>query len=393
LAKKKDVDRLYQMANQIPFDDQINHHANIKDIKLPLIKSFLQEIKSDLFRHGDKLPFETLCRQLQIVRGPDEYLKPVNIGLLMFNDKPEIFFPVCRIEIVEFKDSVGDRLSEKIFTGPIHTQLKDALSYIEKIYIKEEVQKIDKKAKAERFFNYPFVAIEEALANAVYHRDYQKREPIEVRIRPEAIEIQSFPGPMPPVTTEELNNKGRAKVREYRNRRIGDFLKELRLTEGRCTGIPKIQYAMLKNGSPMARFETDQDLSYFLTTLPIHPRLEPKLKSTQSTQLIQKKGKKLASLSGKQKKSTQFDPEKLPVKLRKKLATLGKKPERLAIQEIVLELCSIHQFSAQELARLLNKKSKKALVRDHLTPMRKIGLLEIVNPNESASNQRYHTST
>ena len=33
---------------------------------------------------------------------------------------------------------------------------------------------------------------------------------------------------------------GRAVSRRYRNRRIGEFLKELDLTEGRSTGIPKI---------------------------------------------------------------------------------------------------------------------------------------------------------
>ncbi len=34
--------------------------------------------------------------------------------------------------------------------------------------------------------------------------------------------------------------------RRYRNRRIGEFFKELKLTEGRSTGIPKILSAMRK---------------------------------------------------------------------------------------------------------------------------------------------------
>lgn len=36
--------------------------------------------------------------------------------------------------------------------------------------------------EADCFFNYPYAAIEEALSNAVYHRAYEEREPIEVRI-------------------------------------------------------------------------------------------------------------------------------------------------------------------------------------------------------------------
>ena len=37
--------------------------------------------------------------------------------------------------------------------------------------------------EVERFFNYPYAAIEEALSNAVYHKGYDEREPIEVRWR------------------------------------------------------------------------------------------------------------------------------------------------------------------------------------------------------------------
>jgi ATP-dependent DNA helicase RecG len=91
-------------------------------------------------------------------------------------------------------------------------------------------------AEADRFYNYPYVALEEALANAVYHKDYAQREPIEISIRPDRIEILSFPGPLPPLKIEDLN-RGSALVRTYRNRRIGDFLKELHLTEGRCTSF------------------------------------------------------------------------------------------------------------------------------------------------------------
>lgn len=64
---------------------------------------------------------------------------------------------------------------------------------------------------------------------------------------------------------------GRARPRRYRNRRIGEFLKELEFTEGRSTGIPKIMEAMQKNGSPPAEFEFDEDYSYFMVRLPVHP--------------------------------------------------------------------------------------------------------------------------
>lgn len=60
-------------------------------------------------------------------------------------------------------------------------------------------------------------------------------------------------------------------ARRYRNRRIGEFFKELKMTEGRCTGIPKIIKALKDNGSPAPLFKTDDERSYFLTILKIHP--------------------------------------------------------------------------------------------------------------------------
>jgi ATP-dependent DNA helicase RecG len=148
--------------------------------------------------------------------------------------------------------------------------MEDALMYMKNSVLAEKVQKIPGEAEAIRIYNYPYAAIEEALANTVYHRSYEDDSPIEVRIFPNRIELVSYPGPMPPLNKAKLQ-AGTIVARKYRNRRIGDFLKELRLTEGKGTGIPKIKKAMRKNGSPEPLFDTDDELSYFLVVLPAHP--------------------------------------------------------------------------------------------------------------------------
>jgi hypothetical protein len=75
----------------------------------------------------------------------------------------------------------------------------------------------------------------------------------------------SYPGPDRSIRLEDLET-GHFAARRYRNRRIGEFLKEMKLTEGRGTGIPKILKAMKANGSPKPRFETDDDRTYFVAT-------------------------------------------------------------------------------------------------------------------------------
>jgi ATP-dependent DNA helicase RecG len=95
------------------------------------------------------------------------------------------------------------------------------------------------------------------------------REPIEIRINYNSVQILSFEGPMPPINNDDLK-KERVISRSYRNRRVGDFLKELDYTEGRSTGFPKIHRHLKKNFSPEPKFETDEQKSHFLTTIFCH---------------------------------------------------------------------------------------------------------------------------
>jgi len=269
-ANQTEERQLREIAVRIPFDDRINHHADVKDLNLANIQAFLKEVESDLYEESTQIPFTELCEQMKIVQGPTEYLRPVNIGLLMFSDHPEEYFVGAGIDVVIYQDEIGDHFTEKTFTGPIHQQLRDALHYLKTTVIREEVQKVPGQAEVLRFYNYPYEAVEEALANAVYHRGYEHQNRIEVNVRLDCIEILSYPGPLPPVDAKALK-KRRIVARNYRNRRIGDFLKELDLTEGRATGFPKIYKAMGVNRSPPPEFTTDSDRNYFLTVLKKHP--------------------------------------------------------------------------------------------------------------------------
>ncbi len=58
--------------------------------------------------------------------------------------------------------------------------------------------------------------------------------------------------------------------RYYRNRRLGEFLTELDLSEGHSSGIPTIQEELERNGSPRAEFFTDEDRRVMRVRIPIH---------------------------------------------------------------------------------------------------------------------------
>ncbi len=265
---------LYTLSNNVPFDDRPNHEADLSDLNPILVKSYLKSVGSQLYETFDSSDFEDVCRNMHIAAGPAEYLKPLNVGLLFFSADPARFFPYAQIDVVEFPDGEGgDTLVEHTFTGPLSQQLEDALRYLSNNVVKEFIVKQADGSPSNRFFNYPGEALKEALANAVYHKGYDSREPIEVRVLPDRIEILSHPGADRSISLEGLKDY-RMACRRYRNRRIGEFLKELGLTEGRNTGIHKILRALRQNGSPDPLFETDEERLYFMVTLYARQRTE-----------------------------------------------------------------------------------------------------------------------
>ena len=148
-----------------------------------------------------------------------------------------------QIDVVQFPSGLGGNdIIEKTVKGPIEQQLREALQYIRNVVITEKVVKHPDRAEADR------------------------------------IEIESLSRPDRSVTIGGLKNYC-VSNRRYRNRRIGDFLKELHLTEGRNIDFKKILDALEANGSPKPEFETDDARTYFITRLFIHEKFlneEPK---------------------------------------------------------------------------------------------------------------------
>lgn len=139
-----------------------------------------------------------LCQtvQMNLVGGPSERAFPKNVGLLFFHDSPSSFFPATQIDVVYFPDGTGgDQFTEKTFKGPLSRMVRDALDYVQRNFLIESVRKQTDRPEAERVWNFPYAAIEEAVVNAVYHRSYEIREPVEIRITPDELVVLSFPGP------------------------------------------------------------------------------------------------------------------------------------------------------------------------------------------------------
>lgn len=82
----------------------------------------------------------------------------------------------------------------------------------------------------------------------------------------------------------------------------------------------------------------------------------------------------------------------IPADLVGRLPVPGSKPRRDVLRRLIVELCTLQSFSARELATILGRTEHKPLVRDHLSPMVKEGIVAYTIPEmENHPDQRYVT--
>lgn len=271
-AKGETLNELRELANRVPFDERGNEQITVDDISSIRVFEHLKQVNSKLAKDFGQKQLIDILDAMELLTGPTEHRLIKNVAAMMFCDNPAKFFPVTQVDIVSFpKGSIEEpdvMVEVPKIVGPVPKIIEQTLSYLKTNVVKQRITKGGNKEQSDKAFNYPYQALEEAVVNALYHRDYQEREPVEITIEPTHIDILSYAGPDRSISNEAIKEAKKLKARRYRNRRLGDFLKELDLTEGRATGIPTIQKHLRDNGSDAAVIETDEDRSYFLISIP-----------------------------------------------------------------------------------------------------------------------------
>jgi len=387
--------RLIELTAKVPFDDRINQEAALNNLELGLIREFLQEAGSELFDESTSMPFTDLCKAMHIARGPIESLRPVNVGLLFFNSNPHRFFNRAWIELVIHKDETGSNFISETFKGPLHKQIRNCLAYLKSEVLKTEVRKITGQAENVTLSNYPYNALEEAICNAVYHKNYAEEKPIEIQVLPDKIEILSYPGPLPPISNISLQQR-RVIARDYRNRRIGDFLKELKLTEGKATGIPIIRDTMMKNGSQEPVFYTDEKRTLFLVTLPCHENWKviksgPKLGTKLTRKDIDEKFNEWFDYQAI-KEILDYDITESKDYLRECIGTkLGTKSGAKSIS--LIDMLGNNTKSRLELMDGLGLYNKTGNFNKYIKPLINAGIIEMTIPDKPTSQLQQYCLT
>ena len=179
------------------FDKRVCAGATESDLDVLLFRDSMQEMglfdpeKSleDYFSEREQIA--ELVAPLFIKTQLDGILRPRNFTLLMFGKKTSIttLFPESHtvFSIYRGNDRSEPTAERYIITGSIIGQAKRA---IELINI-QAYTAFDKNSSKPNQVKYPIRALQEAVTNAIVHRDYEIPEPIRITIFADRIEIKS----------------------------------------------------------------------------------------------------------------------------------------------------------------------------------------------------------
>lgn len=375
-AKGEVLEELRMMAVREPFDERGNPDIKLEDISMVLLRDYLVKVGSKLSTELWSRPLPEILDQMNLYAGPTEQRWLKNVSAMMFSESPEKFFPYTQVDIVVFPEGKMKNphsFTEKTFKGSVPQMIKQTLDYLSTNIVYEVVQKVSGKQEANRFWNYPYDALEEAVVNSLYHRAYDQHEPVEITVEPSGISILNCPGPDRSIPMSDIEKGDLLKSRRYRNRYLGDFLKELDLTEGRSTGVPTIQEKLAANGSPRATFETTDDRLTFLIHIPVHTGCENNLLVLANNK--QSAGSENTSNnseigSEKGKQSSELSSEKIRV---------GSDKPHDVVQSILSAIRHNPKVSAAEIAMKVGLSSRA--VEKRIKSMRENGIIRRVGPD------------
>jgi hypothetical protein len=150
---------------------------------------------------------------------------------------------------------------EHWFEGPTVRMLEET-----RLFIRTLVKEFDYVAPGGTFVTepeYPELAWDEALVNAILHRSYSmENSPIQVRMFDDRLEIES-PGGFPGVNRP--NGEGVFPGSNPRNPRLGDALRYLKLVRLAKEGTRRMKQEMEKMALPSPSYEERQGLSVVVT--------------------------------------------------------------------------------------------------------------------------------
>ncbi|MCX6690100.1 MAG: transcriptional regulator, partial [Methanoregula sp.] len=203
-----------KIISSTPFDESTCAGATLKDISDEKIAWFIPVAKKERnFPLSPGTPTEQVLKHLDLQEG----YQPTNAAILLFGVKPQKFMPTAEIKCMHYHGTVVAKPipSHQIFTGTLFDQVDQATDFILS-KINRNVPPRDSAPVSETRYEIPKEVIQEAVVNAVAHRDYTSDASVQASVFSDRIEVRN-PGSLPPdLTFEDLKIKHSSRPRNHR---------------------------------------------------------------------------------------------------------------------------------------------------------------------------------
>lgn len=241
--KRNEIIYLMQSSNRYNFDEQIDTRFDYQtDFDLSSFKCYLQ--KSQIKIEVD--PKDILC-SLGVAYIKEDKIQFTKSGVLFFAKDPQKFYPEAYVTGVCYQSE--DRFSivdKKEFRGPLINQIEDCLTFLKRHINVAAKFNPNITAAREDIFDYPLIALREAVINAITHRDYSyDGSNIYIHMYPTHIDIENPGGLYHGLRIADL---GKRSVR--RNRLIADLLHRSKYIERVGSGFDRMRHSLSENNNP-----------------------------------------------------------------------------------------------------------------------------------------------
>lgn len=230
-VSREELKRLFQSSTDYFVDEQIIPKTSVSDIDLAYFSNYYFRLQNQTIADsGYELPL--LLKRIGITERDNLNLA----GLLFFGKNPQDYKPVFHIKAVSF---VGNDIAETTYRDSINTEGKIETQYRQCLdFLKRNLKYVQngKSFNSTGDLEISLVALEEALINAFFHRDYTKASPIRVLLFENRLEIIS-PGSLPNHLTIDNILFGDTVIR---NNRMVSFGSKILPHRGLGSGIRRI---------------------------------------------------------------------------------------------------------------------------------------------------------
>jgi ATP-dependent DNA helicase RecG len=272
----EDIALFYQLRTHRTFDETAVSGTTIDDLD-PAALAEYRRIRSRVSPSAAELRMsdEELVYALTGSTREGDSMVPTIAGIMLFGAPAALrrHFPMTRVDYIrvpgrEWVPNPEERYQAVELRGPLLTliprviatvldDIPSAFALTEDGIHRQDVPVV------------PRTVIREAIVNALMHRSYRQRQPVQIIRYANRIEIRN-PGHSL-VPDERLGEPGSLS----RNEKIAAVLHEVGLAETKGTGVRSMREAMERANLTLPLFESDREKDSFTVTLLVHHLLGP----------------------------------------------------------------------------------------------------------------------